>query len=305
MTGDSGQEKAQPHSRRPTRAPGCLVGHGRAADGPPVGRDAPAVSGVAVTLHLRDGGTGGVVVSTGRTRASPLAASAHSANDRVAPRPGIRERASSTVALVCSAWAAQPSRTPAIGAAATPHVTARQLGPRASRDTLSVSPLDRGRGEERGWHPSPPWSPASLLVCPHPWVSPASLQPPPQAVLSILPARAALSEFNWDWILSDELGAQGPTGLTEEAGRTRTQGVTRGKHGPDRDTWTQKGANKLTRTLAVKVSPVIHSRLTWAASSAPGAPGPPSPAPPPWLRGRSCRASTSPGCRCRHRCTPG
>lgn len=59
MTGDSGQEKAQPHSRRPTRAPGCLVGHGRAADGPPVGRDAPAVSGVAVTLHLRDGGTGG------------------------------------------------------------------------------------------------------------------------------------------------------------------------------------------------------------------------------------------------------
>lgn len=66
MTVDSGQEKARPHSRGPTRAPGCLVGHGRAADGPPVGRDAPAVSGIAVTLHLWDGGTGGSAL-TGHT----------------------------------------------------------------------------------------------------------------------------------------------------------------------------------------------------------------------------------------------
>lgn len=57
--------------------------------------------------------------------------------------------------------------------------------------------------------------------------------------------------------------------------------MTQGKHGPDRDTWTQKGVSDLTRTLAVKVSPVIHSPLMWAVSSAPEALGPPSRSPAP------------------------
>ena len=78
-------------ARAPTGAPGRLVGHGRATDGPPVGRDAPAVSRVAVTLHLRDGGTGSARCRARggparRPRASYLAASGHS-DRRAAPGP--------------------------------------------------------------------------------------------------------------------------------------------------------------------------------------------------------------------------
>lgn len=47
------------HTVSPTWAVGGLESHGSAADGPPVGCDAPAVARVAVTLDLREGGQRG------------------------------------------------------------------------------------------------------------------------------------------------------------------------------------------------------------------------------------------------------
>ena len=62
------------------------MGHGGAADGPPVGRHAPAVPRVAVALDLGGGGrTDGAVSARGGARGFLRAASGHLARGPVVP----------------------------------------------------------------------------------------------------------------------------------------------------------------------------------------------------------------------------
>lgn len=167
------------------------MGHGGAADGPPVGRDAPAVSRVAVALHLEATGHG-VRAGPHRTGRSPDPKCERDA------RPGSRAHTppEALTAGQCAQAPPQASDPCRLEGGPSPHLKHGETEAPRCRETCSLR-VPRAEAGRRGWHhcqwealsinPTPAWVPLAPILPRSPsWPASQGSLPiaPPSLVLS-------------------------------------------------------------------------------------------------------------------------